>query len=332
MKRSIRILALLPILFLASCDGGGPSGVDGNWDIFGRPLRPRLTPEPTLENIWPSIDRSEWTFDLALKSRERFTYPLFETIGDVPAQPTLEQVLAALPDLDFDDPDAIRGDYSIRFDGTGETQSGVTGKRLVSDLNVTLPGPGPLKLASLPTFDLRGRLGLGKSEEFERVPPMHFISDGIWAECDAYVGYYNDLDREARFHLATDNFSVGSHWSTQTVPSLAPDVWLHAQVLQRTDLLVPAGYFKDAVRILYVFDTGAVRFRDIYGAEAMYTRSLIYAVVDFVPGVGPAAFREVFTFVDKDEAGAPVILPGGFVYEGFLDSYEIARGRRIPQP
>lgn len=330
MIRPNHRFAWVPVIFslliLTSCN-------QGNSQLTG-PGGPADLPESSLDNIWPSEDGSSWTYDLALGSSSAgIERPLFETAEEVPAQPTMEQVIAALPTESLMGSEAMRGSYTIEFNGTGQTESGAWGKQLIAHLENFGPSPVATKFGravNISDFDLLGRTltgSRGKTGEFDRIPPILFVRDGVWTETEEYIGYLNDLDRNARVRMATADLTVGSTWSTQTVPSLAPYVWLHAQVLERVDIETPTGEYEGIVRILYVFDTGVVQERTPYVSPAYYSRSLIYSTIDYAPSVGPVHFRECRAMVDKNELGEPVILPADSEYEGSLADYHVGQTR-----
>jgi hypothetical protein len=279
--------------------------------------------------MWPSADGSSWTYDLVLgSSGAGIERPVFETAEEVPAQPSMEQIIAALPTETLMGSETLRGSYTIEFNGRGQTESGAWGKRIVAELeNFGPPPAAPKRLQPeiLGECDLLGRTlqNSSKTEEFERFPPILFVRDGVWTETEEYIGYLNDLDRDARVFMATADLTVGSTWSTQTIPSIAPFVWLHAQVLERVDIETPTGEYEGIVRILYVFDTGVVQERSPYAAPEAYSRPLIFAIIDYAPSIGPVHFRECRTMVDKNESGEPVILPADLEYEGSLTGYRV---------
>jgi hypothetical protein len=321
----VRIPAILSLLILASCN-------QGSTQLAG-PGDPADLPEATLHNIWPSEDGSSWTYDLALGSSRAVTErPLFETAEEVPAQPSMEQIIAALPTESLMDSDALRGSYTIEFDGRAQTESGAWGKRIVAELENFGPPPAAPKRFEPGDFGMSDLLGRtlrsgGKTEEFERIPQILFVRGGVWTETEEYVGYLNDLDRDARVFMATADLMVGSTWSTQTIPSIAPYVWLNAQVLDRVDVETPTGQYKDIVRILYVFDTGVIQERSPYATPEAFSRGLIYATIDYAPSIGPVHFRECRTMVDKNASGEPVILPADFEYEARLTDYNVGDRR-----
>jgi hypothetical protein len=322
----IWIPAILILLVLSSCKNSG-SGRIGP-DPIGR----IQTPDATIQNLWPDEDGSQWIYELAIGGSRAIEFPIFETPEEVPEQPSFEEIIAMLPDARLIGPDVIEGMYEVEIDGMGRTDSGARGKRMLSEL--MLAGPSPV--VPKPTWALedatrlltgkRSTSSSAKGEEFERITPILFISDGIWTKTSEYIGYYNDLDQDLRFRLAVADLSIGNEWSIQTVPSIADYVWLHARILDSVNVDTPMGEFLSIVRILYVFDTGVQQMRDPFGSTHTYFRPLIYAIVDYAPTYGPVHFREMRTTVGKDEHGIPVVSPTEYELEGVLLSFKTEWG------
>jgi len=309
------LMALCVAPSLTSCKEDG-TPTDG---VF-RLQRERIT----LENAWPNEDGREWVYDARGWESPQLKMPIFPTLEEVPGVPTLDELLATLPDLSEPGGELSPALYRVRFHGRGQTDTGAEGQVLESkfadgEWRSNLPNPLLVHLAGV-----RPELFGAELQKYKKADPFWplFIDYGIWIRTPEFISFLNDLDQEPRFWLLEGDLQEGHRWSVAPIPSVAEDVVLHGQVL---DTPRSKSYFGNrtsgpsVVRVFYLIDQGIHRGRDDEGSPTGYARSLLYAVVDYEANVGPVYFREFhLVFLDKDVDGRTIIMDPQVEYEGWL--------------
>jgi hypothetical protein len=321
---------LLLATLLAGCRDDGTSSAAIEWID---------TPTPALDNIWPDQDGNSWQYEYVYLQANRSTVYLFETLADLPPAPSFEQAFAHFQPRRLSAPADATRSYSVGFRGIGSTISGATGPEIVGDLAAVR------SLASDPVLrwltqmrpdlapELRARgMDLATGRKAAIFEP-HFVHSGIWHRDAESIGYFNDLDRQARFRIAEADFTEGHEWSIQLIPSIAPDVVLHARVLQAVRRVTEAGAYRTVVPVFYLVEAGIAEARtdtgDIYG----YARAVSAAHVEYAPGIGPVYWREWNSVsIGKDSAGKPVFGPPSNENEGKLTHVDLVGASAIESP
>lgn len=248
-----------------------------------------------LRDLWPDADGTVWTYEYEERRWEPATGPLYPSPAQVPPPPTIAEVAALLDSHAEGTVTSTNvATYRLGFDGLITTQSGAVGRRVTTEVLPVAPAARDVFLARLwmARPDLRERLRqeVPSIEEAVRravdFKPL-FLSGYAWAITDDWIGGYGDLDLELSWKYLEAHPVPGREFSMQLLPSLTDDVFLHARILPRQNLVTPAGVFRDAVVCLYLVDYGIGEVTDDRGILIGYLQHLSYGTVAYVAGVGP---------------------------------------------
>jgi len=263
-------------------------------------------PEPTLANIWPHEDGTEWVYDLEYG---QFEGP--DVSEEPPPLPSMEDLHAALQQpVDADQLGLDVGLYRLLFDGQVTTETGVVGQDLVeafySEVDPLLRETGDarsceqrlLRTLARARPDLRPailkRLGGAAdwSKDLADARSPFFLGAYAFAFEDSGYYAYGDLDTEHAWTYLEGDLSVGSEFSLQLVPEIADDIWLHGRVWSVEDRDISGIAWPNALEYLYVVDLGVQTATDEGGEVIGYVHPYVYGTTVFVPEVGPVACHE----------------------------------------
>ena len=303
------LAAFLFPLALAGCDRATPpTQPQPTSALSAQALAPLASPQSSLDALWPNEDGRRWDYDFHFAEYAHFIPRAYPTRQQVPAAPLPEEVVRFLPDRRTLAPGAgdpvltTTGRYSLEFQGEKTTQSGATGQNLVETLVQDPPAAGRKRVAALLGRDFLSRLALARPdlrarlEALARVAPQDaptplLIHGGAWVKTAEYIGSYGDLDQELAWKFLQAPVRAGSTFDFQLLPSIVPDVFLHALVLPKRS----AVRWRDLaheIEVVYVLDYGVSEQVDDTGATLGFSRDVDYGSVVYEPGTGPARLFE----------------------------------------
>jgi hypothetical protein len=288
LNRRIILLALLalPLLWLCSCN-----------DDDDCPTCPGEV-TPSLENLWPHADGTDWSYDFRYRVHELET-----SVGDtLPGMSTLhaallEPVASALVSED-------EGIYRQTVNGTVTTDSDVT----AINMDVTIysevygdkslsPDNALLGAIARARPDLREKLEdrLGRrlaDKDLDEAGFLFFLSPYAFAVEDSGYFGYGDLSTEHSWIYLTDELEVGSEFSIRLVPQLADDLWLYGRIWSVGDFTSGGATYANAVECMYVMDLGIQISVDEQGDIISTHHAYCYGRTVFVPEIGPVYCQE----------------------------------------
>lgn len=301
MHRRILTLTLIFLaLGLAACD-------DEDCQTC---VPPDATPAPTLDNVWPNEDGREWTYDYAgVLWDDMTTAPMDSfSIDDV------DSLLALGPG-----PEDVRADeagvWRLQFDGTTTTDSGAEGQLLAGTF-FDLEDEAMRREAEGRQDILRRLVSRDRTAGLDRRaygPGSLFMSgDAAWVKTGEVIGGYGDLDTALSWKFLEADLAVGHTFTFQLVPSLADDVYLHAQIRSVGDVETPRGTFENVVTVNYLIDQGLQQVTDEVGQVLAQTRAYRVARMQYAPEIGPihCIERGFVPFLDEQ--------PGSGLVEDFV--------------
>lgn len=222
---------------------------------------------PTVGALWPNEDGRAWSFSTTFR-----TWPpvpegdyLYPDPDSIPPAPSLDAIVRVL-DSNFTPPagyEELAADYTLQFDGQRITRSGVTAQNLSA--RVEVPGDPTARIPFLPVI----------------------LHGGAFAKTDSWIGTYGDLDTLAAWIYLDRSLWPGHTFTYQLLRSIEDETFLHALVIPRQRVTVPAGTFDDAVEVVYLIDYGR-RFQVAFDGDFGYYRYVTFGNIVYVPGVGPA--------------------------------------------
>ncbi len=303
---NVLLLAALPLLLLAGCRDDD--------DCIDCPPAD-LPPEPTLANIWPHADGTQWVYDFAFK---QYVGP--DITDPPPPLPSLADLHAALQlSIPTDLIEADAGLYRLEFDGQVTTHSGVTAQRLVGTIETVRGGARAvdseralLLAVARARPDCRdvvlARLGLTrdalKSLDDAREP--YFLGSYAFAfEDSGYFGY-GDISTHHSWVYLADDVAVGTEFSLQLVPEILDDAWLYGRVWSVGDRVVEGVAWDNVVECMYAVDLGVQAVMNEDGESVGSVRVYFYGTTLFVPEVGPIACDERHVLAPEDVLQDPV--------------------------
>ncbi len=260
-----------------------------------------LPPEPTLANIWPHADGTQWVYDFDFNQ-----YAGPDLTDTPPPLPSLADLHAALQlPIPTDLIEADAGTYRLEFDGQVTTESGVTAQRLVGTIESVRGGFRAVDsqrelLLSIARArpDCRdavlARLGLTldalKSLDDARAP--YFLGSYAFAfEDSGYFGYGDVSTHHSWVYLATD-VAVGTEFSLQLLPEVFDDAWLYGRVWSVGERVVEGVAWDNVVECMYAVDLGVQEVMNEDGELIGRVRVHFYGTTLFVPEIGPIACDE----------------------------------------
>lgn len=279
----------------------------------------------TIQNIWPNADLTSWTYDYQLREWEGnyTTYPTLEQVLTTPL-PSWKEIFDLCEAHEPKTPFAITDEvYFLQFDGTITTNPGVTAQNLTFTLTPAGQSVGEAATTGFSPLlrrlcearpDLREKMLSPQGEipeapgQIERYPSL--VHGGAWEKTLTYIGTYGIRIGSTRpsWKFLTNKLYVGSTFSYQLLPTIAPDLVLHCRVYRSTTVTTPAGTFSKALDCLYTIDYGVTTVTDVYGDPIGYMRSFDYGRVIYVPEIGPVYSYEKWG-----------VEPGNPPSDGFLD-------------
>jgi hypothetical protein len=258
-------------------------------------------PDPALDNIWPNRDKLAWTYEYLCRTWDSPGPTVYDDIDSVPPAPTMDEVVELLADHPIgDNPDSIRGDYRLKFDGDITTAAGVTAQNLtemlITDDGVGFPegrhvGPyGYLRSASLDTFITVSIL-------------PGFLHGGAWEKTDEWIATYveeGDYDTLPNWKFLDADLEVGHEFTHELTLG---DGVLSCRILRQTEFETQAGIFEKAIECLYLFDPGILAYTTEYDTTG-WARPFEYGVVVYAPTVGPVyCYRRMY--IDPGDPPGP---------------------------
>jgi hypothetical protein len=309
MKYSVPLLLLLIVVASCKDDTSGPSKTWTN----GSPGASFFL--PTIDNIWPNEDLTEWLFDYVsnVAPYDSF-FTLHPTPEDVPPLPGWDDIEGFLRmPLEADSIATASADYTMRFNGLKTSGGGVTAQNLEVIVELdgaaaagspgTVPAGAVISSAALPADaaflrrlytarpDLRPKLSrlvsapeAGLAEPF---PMPTFIHGGVWEKTTQWIGTYGDRDQRLAWKFLTNDLRPGSEFTYQLVPSFADDIFLHCRIVRERNAVTAIGVIRHALECLYLVDYGISIATDPEGHPLGYARRFSYGRVVYAPTVGP---------------------------------------------
>jgi hypothetical protein len=280
------------------------------------------TPQPTLDNVWPSDDGRSWTYRMTARWwwDDFFAWPpesaLYDSAGLVPlvTLDDAESLLAANPQPDSV-LDVTVATYRLVFDGVGTTQSGASGQRLRSEVTA---GPSTHThrksagrgvfwdrlMRARPDLQLNSTALTGERDilAMRGDEPLLLSPVEAWVKNSHLIAHYGDVDTTLSWWYLTANLSPESEFSLQLVPSLADDVFLHMRVLRKFNASTEAGSFANAIECLYLIDYGVSE--GVLSDPGGFFRVFDYGTVIYAPTAGPiGSYERSFVLVGIPNAG-----------------------------
>jgi hypothetical protein len=249
--------------------------------------------QTTMDELWPNQDGLSWTY---AQRYEDFEKPL-----------VVENRTRIFLDGTVTAPTAIQAQY-LR-------QELVSGPAFATSSEPELTDPF-LRQLWIARPDLRTKILQFESDADcpETTAPGSygvFLSGELaYLKTSADIGAWrcNKNDTQAWLWLVSD-VSIGSTFTLQLVPDLADNVFLHGEIAATEPVTVPAGTFKNCVRVDYRVDYGLTQCTDDQGNPVGSYRSETLGYVHYAPGVGPVQSLEEFIPVRErigDCSGPPV--------------------------
>ncbi len=304
MSRSTRLLLALSFMVAAVPLSGAMCPRKNQ--ITGPPGPASSIGLADIDNIWPSEDGRGWDYGLLYRywgwdfkiqpTPEYFPLPSFDEVA---------AMLDTLPLGRYPTEDSIA--FALEFAGDTTTFSGARGQNLRETFGPVTAGLAPAEgfdraflvhlLGMRP--DLRARIAPRLASP-ARVQPSgspprphpNLVHGYAWRKTMQWIGTYGDADTLLAWKFLTANLRLGAQFTHQLVPSLAPDVFLHANVHRRLRVGTPMGTVTGALEVLYIVDYGLSEATDAIGNPIGYIRSYDIGDVVYAPGVGPVSSYE----------------------------------------
>jgi hypothetical protein len=275
-----------------------------------------LPPQPTLANIWPHVDGTQWVYDI------EFNQHLGPEFSDQPPPlPSFEELHAALQlPIPTELLESDEGLYRLRFEGQLTTESGVTAQKLVGRIYTELGGPPRIvdSQRSLLLAIARARpdcraailakLGLtpDAQKSLDDAHEPFFLGAYAFAfEDSGYYGYGDLSDRHSWIYLEGD-LAVGTEFSIQLVPELIDNAWLYGRIWAVGDRVVEGVAWSNVVECMYAIDLGVQTSTDENGEVIGSYRTYYYGATLFVPEFGPIACDERHVLAPEGVLGDPL--------------------------
>jgi hypothetical protein len=198
--------------------------------------------------------------------------------------------------------------FALQFKGSVTTMPGVTAQNLEEQWAEVSPS-SRLGTSAGWSARLLARLALARPDLRAKlraawpgtpVPPPApglmrplFLHGGAWEKTAEYIGTYGDVDRFLAWKFLDADFSRGSSFVFQLLPSFTSDLFLHAWVVPRSRQARLQGFARE-LQVVYEVDYGISEMRDNVGTLLGYSRPIDYGTVFYVPGVGPVQCYERF--------------------------------------
>jgi hypothetical protein len=295
--KGITLLAFAALLLTAGCSDDESSCVDCPWNWGG------ATPKPTLDNVWPNADGTSWQYQHEERqwSWDVTFYPTRDAVPILPLT-SWEDVFALVESRTPGVPFGIeQGLYTLTFDGTIITDSGIEAQNLTEQLVIAPPPPPPgnappdldpktvvtdssrtVPRGSLSPFSYGG----GKASAAGELPI--FLHGGPWEKTTEYIGTYGYYpEPRLAWKFLTRDLSVGSQFTYQLNPQFKDDMFLHCLVWRQGSVDTELGVLRNAVDCLYILDWGIIAVTDVQGNLLGYVRLIDYGRVIYAPTVGP---------------------------------------------
>jgi hypothetical protein len=278
-------------------------------------------PEPTLENIWPNLDGTYWTYEYAWRAWDADVH-YYEEEDSLPPLPSLDEIEELIRHHPTGpDPQTANGVYKLEFKGQTTTGPGVTAQYLEESL-VTARGGHLSTAGGMPHSGLLGRIRLARPDLRARIdalapadvsrplrpggesagylesgecllvgrldgaPLPNMIHGGAWEKTTEWIGTYGELDTLLAWKFLEADLDRDHEFTHQLVPSLADDVFLHCRVLGKSVFRTPAGDFWRAFECMYLVDYGPAAVNPP-GGDGQWQHFFDYGRVIYVPDLGP---------------------------------------------
>ncbi len=205
--------------------------------------------QPTMDELWPNQDGLSWTY-----AQRYEDFDLTPSVVENRTRIFLDGTVIA--------PTAIQAQY-LR-------QELISGPAFVESSEPALTDPF-LRQLWIARPDLRTKILQVESDADcpeTRAPGSYgyFLNGELaYLKTSGDIGAWrcNKSDTQAWLWLVSD-VSVGNTFTLQLVPDLADDVFLHGEIVAVEPVTVPAGTFKNCVRVDYLVDYG---FSTCYGQQ-----------------------------------------------------------------
>ncbi len=248
-----------------------------------------LTPNATLENIWPNADLTSWDYSFARRQWGDFNdIVMYENKEDVPDAPTpswstIRDILDDDPIADDDTVTTILGKYFLAFDGVLQTGAGTVQNLVATHVledTVTIPSRAALSGHNL----LPARF---RSDAAQYIGNPIFIQGGAWLKTDDEIVKYGDLGAVPSWQFLTDQFSPGDEFTFQLGVGIVDGIYHYCRVDRVLTVETQAGKFKKAIDCLYILDYGVSGVSTPQGETVGYLRNMDAGRVIYAPTVGP---------------------------------------------
>jgi hypothetical protein len=290
---------LIPFVVLLAVAAGCLDDPDGPYRRWTNNTPVNGEAMPTLDNIWPNADQTEWTFYFRRITANEWPQGWYPTPEDVPPLPTWDQVKVYLSEsITADSLSWSEGTYRMWFDGERTTAAGVTAQNLLVDIaavggtRADLPPPGG------PRAELARRLSLvrqrpdSRTELVEPIAQPLFIHGGAWKKTHYWIGTYDDESRDPAWKFLTNDLKPGSEFTHQLIPDLADNVFLHGRVDRRFDYVTGKGIIHNCLECYYLIDYGLSEVYTVEGQVLGFQRWFAYGRVVYAPEIGPLSCLE----------------------------------------
>lgn len=294
MKPAAVLLSAVLVLGF-ECGTGGESCINCPWYGYGP------TPYPTLENIWPNEDGTEWIYNHEERTWEG-DFTLYPTAAAVPSLPLprwswiFAAVEAEKPVEPFE---SRKGIYTLEFNGMITTAAGVVAQNLVEELAITQPllpagqrqGATGAKAIVVAREKLQQSFsGLALDARMKTSATAWgptFIHGGAWEKTSDYIGTYPDSSQQVGWKFLTRDLRVGSVFTCEVGAQPGSDILLHCRIYGLRTFETTAGRFEHALDCLYILDWGVTAVSSAEGETIGYTRLIDYGRVIYAPTIGP---------------------------------------------
>lgn len=220
------------------------------------------------DRAWPHEDGRSFAYAYAVRTGVSPGPNLYPTAAEVPAV-TLDLVASLLltPPPFTSSQESTYG-YTLTFEDSSTTGSGVRGQRLVP-------------VVTGPTFTSSAHAAAGIAEA-----PL-LLTGGVWRQEPGRIALYRDPSNSAAWIFLQGALADRTPWEARPLPQLAPAVVMRARAWQTVTADVAGFHFDDALDVHYLFDYGVVAVTDAGGAVLGYRRDFDYGRVVWGSDLGP---------------------------------------------
>ena len=296
------IVAFLVVIAACSDD---PSGPFVRWTNNSPGITGAV---PTIDNIWPNEDKTEWSFDYTWDEDLFWSMVTYPDANDVPPLPDWEEISELLETpLIGDSVVSAHGTYRMTFNGTATAGGGVTAQNLEESFEFNPAGAAPVVVTCSAEREFYRRLRIARPDLAAKLPTAKLeeepgqritasdpllIHGGVWEKTTRWIGTYGDIDELLAWKFLTDELRPGNEFVHQLIPSLADDVFLHCRIERELTVETNEGDVAKAIECLYLVDLGVSPVFNPGGNQGEYARPIIYGSVIYAPNVGPVYCHE----------------------------------------